>query len=590
MRWKVGPSHEAEGSELAQQLGIAPPVARLLSQRGLGLPATAHAFLNPSAQDLHDPRLFRDMDQAVDRINRALDNGETIAIYGDYDVDGVTSAALLGRVLSKLAKDPKTILPRVPHRARDGYGLSADTIDGLHAEGAAVVISADCGISAHEAAGRAKALGVDLIVTDHHEPGDRIPEALAVLNPKRADSTYPFRELAGVGVAFKLAEAVSTSRGVPPEKYRPHFLDLVALGTIADNAPLVDENRAMAKIGLASLTQTRKAGLRALLSAVGAFHRSLNAGTISYQIAPRLNAVGRVDDAAIALELLTTSDVQRAQDLVALLERLNDQRREEQERIWGEALISIQKQGLTGDKVIVVHGRDWHRGIVGIVAGRIADRFHRPALVMVSDDEMARGSARSASNFPVIEALRDCHTLLTDFGGHSQAAGFDMRTENIPELRVRLNEFADRILKDEDIIPCLDVDMEVMPGEVCGQTLRDLMRLEPFGAGNREPLWVARNLRVVQSSRFGKQNDRPHLSLKMQGDGMDVAECVWWRMATRQSDFPADSVFDVVFRMEPNHFGTGALRLNVQDIAPSEHGGDTDFGDPAPDPDWGGGT
>jgi single-stranded-DNA-specific exonuclease len=526
------------------------------------------------------------MDRAVERINRALDSSEILAIYGDYDVDGVTSAALLGRVLSKLARNPEAVLARVPHRSRDGYGLSPDTIDQLHAEGATLIISADCGISAHEAAERAKATGVDLIITDHHEPGDCLPDAYAVINPKRADTRYPFRELAGVGVAFKLGEAVAARRGIPAAQYQPRFLDLVALGTVADSAPLMDENRAMVKQGLAAMSQTRKAGLRALLGAVGAFQRPISAGTISFQVAPRLNAVGRVDDAAIALELLMTSDTQRAQEHVALLERLNDQRREEQERIWGEALQHIQKNGLSEDKVLVVHGRDWHRGVVGIVAGRLADRFHRPALVMAADDIMARGSARSAANFPVIEALRDCHALLSDFGGHSQAAGFDLRIENIPELRLRLNEFADRYLSDEDVIPCLDVDMEVTPAEICGQTLRDLMRMEPFGAGNREPLWVARNLKVVHSSRFGKQNDRPHLSLKMRGDGMDITECVWWRMATRQAEFPPESGFDVAFRMEPNHFGNGALRLNVQDIAPSESSGDTDFGDVGPDREW----
>lgn len=588
VRWRVGPAGEAEGRELTEQLGVAPPVARLLAQRGIADPQDAHRFLHPSIQDLHDPLLLRDMDVAVARINRALDAGETIAVYGDYDVDGVTSAALLGRVLGKLAKHPDTILARVPHRARDGYGLSPNTMDALHADGATLVISADCGISARDAADRARALGMDLIITDHHEPGDRLPDACAVINPKRADCPYPFRELAGVGVAFKLGEAVAASRGVTPDKYQPHFLDLVALGTVADNAPLLDENRAMARIGLARLSQTRKAGLRALLGALGAFHRPITASNISFQVAPRLNAVGRVDDAAIALELLTTTDAERAHDLVALLERLNAQRREEQERIWREAMTCIQKERMLGDKVIVVHGENWHRGIVGIVAGRIADQYHRPALVMAADDEVARGSARSPGNFPVIEALRDSdrHGLLMDFGGHSQAAGFDMLTKDIPALRTRLNAFADGLLTDDDIIPCLDVDMEVLPGEISAATLRDLSRMEPFGAGNREPLWVARGLRVAKCGRFGKQNDRPHLSLKMQADGMDLTECVWWRMASRIADFPENRAFDVVFRMEPNHFGNGALRLNVQDIAPSETGGDGDFGDPGPDPDW----
>lgn len=586
MRWKVGLAREQEGRELAHQLGIAPPVARLLIQRGLGAPAAAQAFLNPGEPDLHDPEQLRDMGAAVERINRALDRVETIAIYGDYDVDGVTSAALLGRVLAKLAKDPATILPRVPHRARDGYGLSPDTIRSLHQQGATLIISADCGISAHEAADCARDLGVDLIITDHHEPGDSLPAALAVLNPKRADCAYPFRELAGVGVAFKLGEALAKSRGVTPGKYRPHFIDLVALGTVADNAPLVGENRALARLGLDALPQTKKAGLRALFGAIGGCRNGVTSSAISFQIAPRLNAVGRVDDAALALELLTTVDPQRAHDLVARLEELNSQRRAEQRRILGEALICIEKQGLAGDKVIVVHGENWHSGIVGIVAGNIAERFHRPALVMASDGELARGSARSSGNFAIIEALRRCKGILRDFGGHNQAAGFDIETHRIGDLRAAVNAYAEDILRPEDIIPCLDVDMEVLPGEVGPAMLRDLQRMEPFGTGNREPLWVARDLRVVQCGRFGRQSDRPHLKLIVQADGMDPLESVWWRMAARESDFDGGGAFDVVFRLEANFYRNGGPRLNVQDMAPGEAMGDGAFADVEPDSDW----
>lgn len=582
----MGSANKGEGDALAAQLGVAAPVARLLVQRGFSDPQMAHQFLNPSPDQLHSPDQMPDMARAAARIAKALDDGETIGVYGDYDVDGVTSAALLGRVLGKLASSPDKVVVRVPHRRRDGYGLSPETMDMLHAEGATVIVSADCGVSAHEAALRAKALGIDLIVTDHHEPGDTLPDAYAVVNPKRADSTYPFRDLAGVGVAFKVGEAVAALRGIAPHLYRPRFLDLVALGTVADNAPLVDENRAMARIGLASLSQTKKAGLRTLLAATGVISRPITAGVVSFNIAPRLNAVGRVDDAALGLELLMTSDGARAQELVALLERLNDERRTEQERIWGEAMDSIRKQGLHADKVILVSGANWHKGVVGIVAGRLADRFHRPALVVATDDTMARGSARSATNFPVIDALRDCHDILKDYGGHSQAAGFDLLLENLPQLRERLNLFADHYLTDEDVLPTLDVDMEILPQEICTATLRDLARMEPFGSGNREPVWVSRNLLMIGSSCFGKQTDRPHLSMKMRGEGMDPTECVWWRQASRQGEFAPNREFDVVFRMEPNHFGAAALRLNVQDAVPSESSFDAGFAEMAADPVW----
>jgi single-stranded-DNA-specific exonuclease len=583
----VRDENRAEGDELAAQLSIAAPVARLLIQRGLGDPEAADAFLRSGHQDMHDPFLMIDMERVVARISRALESGEKIGIYGDYDVDGVTSAALLARVLRCLVKDPDQILVRVPHRRRDGYGLTPDTVDQFHAQQVTLLISTDCGISCHDAALRARAVGVDFIITDHHEPGETLPEAYAIINPKRAGSQYPFRELAGVGVAFKVGEAVASARGIPAEKYRPRFVDLVALGTVADNAALVGENRAMARLGLNAMAQTKKAGLRALLGAGGAAHRPVTASSISFQIAPRLNAVGRVGDAGMALDLLLTSDASHAHQLVSQLESLNDERRAEQERIWTEAKQFILANGLSGDKVLVVHGKNWHQGVVGIVAGRLADQFHRPALVIATDDEAGRGSARSAGNFPVLDALRDCDGLLRDYGGHSQAAGFDLLVEDIPHLRSRLNQFAEGRLTEDDMAPRLDIDMEMTPSEVCARTLSDLARMEPFGAGNREPVWVVRNLELTNLRAFGKQSDKSHLSLTMRADDMAPAECVWWRMAKQKAELALKKEFDVVFRLEQNHYGNCALRLNVQDLAPSETMGDSDFADPAVDPDWG---
>lgn len=586
LRWRVGPDNRVDGEDLAARLGVAGPVARLLIARGYADPESASAFLNPGDQDIHDPFLLPDMERAVARIAAALESGETIGVYGDYDVDGVTSAALLSRVLQCLAANPEQILTRVPHRKRDGYGLTPATVEMFHQAGASLLISTDCGISCHDAADCARDKGLDFIITDHHEPGDTVPNAYAVVNPKLKGSLYPFRELAGVGVAFKVGEAVSHARGVPASTYRPRFLDLVALGTVADNAPLTDENRAMARLGLAAMSTSRKAGLRALLDSGGGPRRPLTSSTISFQIAPRLNAVGRVDDADVALQLLLTSDARLAQQLTSRLEHLNDQRRNEQERIWHDARDRIARDKLWQDKVLVVDGPNWHQGVVGIVAGRLADQFHRPALVIATDGVQGRGSARSAANFPVLDALRHCDDLLRDYGGHSMAAGLDVLEENIPHLRKRLNEFADGLLSEDELVPSLDVDMELLPEEVCARTLSDLARMEPFGAGNREPVWVARGLELAQARAFGREAEKPHLGLRLEADGMHPTEAVWWRMAREMSSLTTHRKYDVVFRLEANHFGNAALRLNVQDVAACESSGDADFPDAVSDPDW----
>jgi single-stranded-DNA-specific exonuclease len=575
-----------QSDALAAALGVAPPVARLLVQRGFDDPEAAARFLNPGRDDFHDPRDLPDIETAVSRIIKALDNRERITVYGDYDADGVTSAALLGRVLRRLAADPDTVSVRVPNRHVNGYGLSPETVRQLQAEeNPAVIITADCGISATEGADCARELGIDLVITDHHEPGDRLPDALAVVNPKRSDSRYPFRDLAGVGVAFKVGEALAMARGVAPQTYASHFLDLVTLGTVADNAPLLGENRALVRLGLPMLPASRKPGIRALINTAG-LTRRLNAASISFQLAPRLNAVGRVDDAAKALELLMTPDPARAASLIETLERLNGERREEQERIWVEAQEVIHKRGLIGDLVMLVTGRDWHKGVIGIVAGRLSETYHRPALVAAVDGDWARGSARSAADFPMIDALRACHDLLPCFGGHSQAAGFEILSDDLEEFRIRLNRFAVSVgLDHEKIQPCLDVDTEIAADEIGPKTLRDLALMEPFGSGNPEPLFVARNLLVVSSARFGRQADRPHLSLKVRGEGMEPTECVWWRRGTEISRISPASELDVVFRLESNYLPNGTVRLNVQDARFGSDSVDPAFRDPGPDPD-----
>ena len=555
-----------QASELSEALNVVPAVADLLACRGYSSVTDAYRFLHPDETGIHDPFLLADMRKAVGRLQKALENGERIGVYGDYDVDGVTSAALLKRTLGRLAQSPDLIFARVPHRVRDGYGLSPDAVDQAVGEGCSVLISADCGISAHDAANCAREFGVDLIITDHHEPGDALPDALAVINPKRKDSDYPFRDLAGVGVAFKLCEALCQALGHNVVSYRDHYLDLVALGTVADSAPLIDENRVFVTKGLPLIVQTRKKGLQML---VNTMRRPISTSTISYQIGPRINAVGRVDDAAQALELLTTNESVRASELVALLERLNNTRREYQDRVQEESIAYIEQNRLLDDRVLLVVGHNWPTGVVGIVAGRLAEEYDRPAFVVSCEGTAARGSARSAGSFSVVEALKSCDGCLKDYGGHSQAAGFDAHVDKIPELRAQLNAYADSVLTDEDRVPTTEIDLELDASEIGSGLMADVAGLAPFGTGNPEPLWVCRNLALQETQRFRSANGNSHLRLKLSTGESSPLEAIWWKKGDLYDEIARWERVDIVFTLEAN-VGYGAdYRLRLQDVEPA---------------------
>ncbi len=565
-RW-VTKGTRGQASELSEALNVVPAVADLLASRGYSSVADAQRFLRPDESGIHDPFLLADMQKAVERLNKALRAGERIGVYGDYDVDGVTSAALLKRTLGRLAQSPDLIFARVPHRVRDGYGLSPDAVDQAADEGCTVLISADCGISSYDAVQQARKRGVDLIITDHHEPGDELPGALAVINPKRKDTDYPFRDLAGVGVAFKLCEALCQARELDVSSYRQHFLDLVALGTVADSAPLVDENRVFVTMGLPLIVETRKKGLQML---VNSMRRPISTSTISYQIGPRINAVGRVDDAAQALELLTTNEPVRAGELVSLLERLNNTRREYQDRVQAESIQYIEQNRLLEDRVLMVVGRNWPTGVVGIVAGRLAEEFGRPAFVVSCEGEEARGSARSAGSFSVVEALKTCSDCLKDYGGHSQAAGFDAHVDKLSEIRTRLNTYADSVLTDDDLVPTIEIDLELEPGEIGAELLADVAALAPFGTGNAEPLWLCRNLKLLDSQRFRSANGNSHLRLKLSTGDSDSVEAIWWKKGELSEDIGLWASVDAVFTLESN-VGYGAeYRLRLQDVRPAD--------------------
>src|SRR5437867_12708230 len=457
-RWESTPCDEAATDALAAALRIAPPVARLLCQRGLSDPESAARFLNPSLDHLHDPMRLADMPVAVDRLLGAIARRERIAIHGDYDVDGITSTVILRRALELLGAD---VVHFIPERLRDGYGLQPAAIDRLHADGVALVISVDCGIRGADAARRARELGLDLIITDHHEPEAVLPPALAVINPKRHDCSYPDKYLAGVGVALKVVQALCRRAG--RENWLLGFVKVAAIGTLADVVPLVGENRVIAKLGLDLLTRgPHKVGLRALLDVSGLAGKTIDSYHISFMVAPRVNAAGRMSTPDIATRLLLASDESLGEEVRALALQLdgeNVKRQEEEAEILAAAKKVVQTDPDVGARsVLVVAGDGWHRGVIGIVASKLVDAFHRPAIVLSVDGDIAHGSCRSIPRFDMLAALERCAHHFVRFGGHKQAAGLAMEAGRIKELRLAINAVADETLGPDDLMPRLRID------------------------------------------------------------------------------------------------------------------------------------
>src|SRR3954449_6708387 len=445
-RWDTLNCDDAAAVSLAAALKISPVVAKLLCQRGLADPELADRFLNPSVDHLHDPMLLADMGIAVERILAAIARREKIAIHGDYDVDGVTSTVILRRSLELLGAD---VTHFIPERLKDGYGLQPIAIERLHADGVALIISVDCGIRGAEAGRRARELGVDLIITDHHEPDTELPPALAVINPKRADCTYPDKYLAGVGVALKLVQALCARAG--RNNLLPGFIKVAAIGTLADVVPLVGENRVIAKLGLDLLTKgPHKVGLRALLEVSGLTGKTIDSYHVGFMLAPRMNAAGRMSTPDIAARLLLAADEAMGDEVRLLAQQLDGEnlRRQEEE---AEILVAAKKIVTTDPdigarSVLVVAGDGWHRGVIGIVASKLVDAFHRPAIVLAIDGQTAHGSCRSIPHFDMLGALDRCAHLLERFGGHKQAAGLALDAARIKELRRAVNDVADETL------------------------------------------------------------------------------------------------------------------------------------------------
>jgi single-stranded-DNA-specific exonuclease len=562
--WSPLPCDDGAVQQLTAELDVSPITARLLCIRGLGELDQARRFLSPSLDDLHDPFALTGMRAAVDRILGAIERRERIAIHGDYDVDGVTSTVILRRALELLGAD---VTHFIPERLRDGYGLQPASLDRLHGDGVHLVISVDCGIRGVDAALHARALGLDLIITDHHEPDTALPDAFAVINPKRHDCSYPDKNLAGVGVALKLVQALCAKAG--RTAWLPAFVKIAAIGTLADVVPLQGENRIIAKLGLAMLSKgPHKIGLRSLLDVCGLTGKEIDSYHIGFVLAPRVNAAGRMSTPDLAARLLLASDEALAEDARALAEQLNSEnirRQQEEAEIVAQARKAVETDLEIGSRtVIVVAGEGWHRGVIGIVASKLVDAFHRPAIVLSTDGETAHGSCRSIPSFNMLAALESCSELMQKFGGHKQAAGLTIDSARIRELRARVNDFADNCLGPDDLRPRLWIDGALGFKSITEQVASEMGRLAPFGAGNPNPVFHASRVEIIDGPRRVK--DR-HLKMAFRQDGR-VMRGIAWRASEREA-FVSEhrGAIDLAFSLEQDVWnGERYLQLSVADF------------------------
>jgi single-stranded-DNA-specific exonuclease len=498
---------------LAHEARIPPLIARVLHNRGVTTLQAAEIFFNPSTASLHDPFLMKDMDRAVERIIKALQEKEPITLYGDYDVDGITAVSMLYLFFRDLGG---TVYSYIPDRQAEGYGLSEQGIREAASHGTGLILSVDCGITSPSEARLAKQLGLDLIISDHHEPTEHLPEALAVLDPKRPDCAYPFKDLAGVGVAFKIAQGILAAMKVDDD-YLDKCIDLVALGTAADIVPLVDENRVFVKEGLDKVNFRPEVGIESLIEIAGLRPGKIEVGHIIFGLAPRINAVGRLGDALRAVRLLVTRDKSEARKIAQVLEQENRRRKEIDNTTLQEAIAEIEPTfDANKTRSIVLAGNNWHSGVIGIVASRLIDRYYRPTVMISVEDNIGKGSARSIEGFDIFNALKSCGDCLLQFGGHKYAAGLTIDAKNIPEFRERFDAIARQMIPETDLHPRIKIDAEITLDQITPEIVAALEKFAPFGPSNSRPNFLSRNLEVIMPPRIVGSN---HLKLRVQQHG-----------------------------------------------------------------------
>ncbi len=566
-RWVLPePAAENAGAALAAALSISPLTARILAARGLGDPAAAARFLDPAFEHLHDPLLMRGMAAAVERIERAIAADEKILIYGDYDVDGTSSVVILTKAIEIAGGAAEY---HIPHRLKDGYGMRSEVVEAAASSGVRLIVSVDTGIRAAEVVARANELGIDVIVTDHHLPEAELPPALAVLNPNQPGCPYPEKNLCGAGVAFKLVQALLARRGWQPGRVRnfaESFLKLAAIATVADVVPLTGENRAIVAHGLAGLRDVRNPGLRALLDVCGfASGVAPTAGQVAFRVAPRINAAGRMDHAQAAVEMFLSADPQRARELAAQLHEHNTDRQQAEAHVRE----LCERDGADpAAAALVYYAEEWHRGVLGIVASRLVERFHRPVCVLARnpEDGMAQGSGRSIPAFHLLDALDSMPDLFVRYGGHSHAAGVTLEAGRVEEFRERFQVCAAARLKPDDFEPRLEIDAALELTELTEAAIGELFRLAPFGHGNRAPMLAARNVAISGPPALWKEK---HLRVLVRQNRRTLGLKAW-NFAARAAEMPAGATVDIAFQLEEDAY-TGWSAV-LRDVRPAEAG------------------
>jgi single-stranded-DNA-specific exonuclease len=556
--WILTPSRE-EAKTLSIELGIPSEIAQILVNRNLDDAEAAGKFLHGTLEELHDPYLMRDMKGAVERVRQAIFQKEKILIFGDYDVDGILSVVILSKALESLGAEVDYF---IPERLKEGYGIKEEYIDIVLEREASLVISVDCGIKATRFAKRAKEAGVDIIITDHHLPGDILPEAKAILNPVLNDCGYPDRSLAGIGVVFKLIQALLEREG--KSSSLPHYMKLVSIGTIADVAELKGENRLFVKFGLEGLEEVANTGLLSLMESCGLKGRRVSAGDVGYRIGPRINAAGRMGMTDLAVKLFFTDSLPESLELVEHLDKLNSQRQKTQGKIYEQALRKIRKRTLDKRYRFLILGcEEWHRGVIGIVASKLKDLFHRPVLIFVYEDGKAYGSGRSINEFPLIACMDDCKDLFLNYGGHSMAVGCVLAQENLTLFRKAANAYVDSRITDEHLKRKIYIDSKIDFSEISSGFIENFSLLSPFGVGNPKPIFLTEKAEVV---REPTKIQGKHAKLLVRQEGR-IFEALGWDKGEWVQSIQKGDKIDLAYSLQfSEYMGEEKLSLSVEDI------------------------